>query len=268
MSEQSPYLVAPYTALAQVYDAAGFADYTRSTALTYINEAQARDWAGRRIIDLGCGTGISSWLLASRGFRVTGVDSSEAMLHEARTRDPAADADLPEAQESPDFVHSDMRALDYPAGTVDMVLALDGVFNALSSPRVLQQMFSQVASWLDPERFFIFDMWTITGLATLWGSRDQVIFDNDDLLILARNSFSYETLTTSTQYTIMQREEGGWQRADEQHKTHGYPVHGIISVLERCGFDVLMVVSPDMQPFDADNAPYGRAVFMVRRLAT
>ena len=37
-----------------------------------------------RVADVGCGTGISSRLLAARGFEVTGVDPNEAMLAHAR----------------------------------------------------------------------------------------------------------------------------------------------------------------------------------------
>ena len=41
-----------------------------------------------KVLDLGCGTGEHSRLLASRGFEVTGIDASEAML--ARAREPTA----------------------------------------------------------------------------------------------------------------------------------------------------------------------------------
>lgn len=39
-----------------------------------------------KVIDLGCGTGEHSRLLASRGFEVTGIDASGAMLARARER--------------------------------------------------------------------------------------------------------------------------------------------------------------------------------------
>ena len=37
-----------------------------------------------RVADLGCGTGISTRLFASRGFRVVGIDPNEGMLNRAR----------------------------------------------------------------------------------------------------------------------------------------------------------------------------------------
>jgi len=47
------------------------------------------DLAGRRLLDLGCGTGALAEALDERGARVWGVDASDAMLEVARARLPA-----------------------------------------------------------------------------------------------------------------------------------------------------------------------------------
>ena len=39
---------------------------------------------GAHVVDIGCGTGISSRRFARQGYRVTGVDPNEAMLQKAR----------------------------------------------------------------------------------------------------------------------------------------------------------------------------------------
>src|ERR1700746_3258850 len=46
---------------------------------------------GRIALDFGCGTGRSSRFLRDLGFDVIGVDVSEAMLDQARGRDPHGD---------------------------------------------------------------------------------------------------------------------------------------------------------------------------------
>ncbi len=42
--------------------------------------------AGAHVLDLGCGPGTDIVPFATRGYRVTAIDSSAAMVHEARTR--------------------------------------------------------------------------------------------------------------------------------------------------------------------------------------
>ena len=44
------------------------------------------DLAGRRVLDVGCGTGTFATALAARGARVWGIDPSEEMLARARAR--------------------------------------------------------------------------------------------------------------------------------------------------------------------------------------
>lgn len=62
---------------------------------------------GGRILDLGCGTGISTALLADRGFRVCGIDISLLFLREAR-----------ETIKIP-FVQADITCLPFAADSLD-----------------------------------------------------------------------------------------------------------------------------------------------------
>jgi SAM-dependent methyltransferase len=51
----------------------------------------AEHTSGMRALDFGCGTGRSARFLKSLGYRVVGVDISEAMVARARLRDPEGD---------------------------------------------------------------------------------------------------------------------------------------------------------------------------------
>ncbi|GEK21899.1 class I SAM-dependent methyltransferase [Cellulomonas xylanilytica] len=77
------------------------------------------------VLDLGCGTGSLSALLAQVGHRVTGVDVSPQMIERARTK--LADAGLPAT-----FVVGD--AADPPGDPVDVVLVRHLVWT-LPDPR-------------------------------------------------------------------------------------------------------------------------------------
>lgn len=68
---------------------------------------------GTRALDFGCGAGRSTRFLRDLGFRVLGIDISEAMLQEARLRDPQGDYRLVPDGEPPDLA----------AGAYDLVLA-------------------------------------------------------------------------------------------------------------------------------------------------
>ena len=67
------------------------------------------------VLDVGCGTGILSLLLAEKGHRVTGVDVAPAMLAEARTKAVAQQLDV-------HFIEADVEALDLPGRSLDLII--------------------------------------------------------------------------------------------------------------------------------------------------
>jgi ubiquinone/menaquinone biosynthesis C-methylase UbiE len=72
---------------------------------------------GRRILDVGTGTGRAAIALAKRGAFVTGVDASAEMLDVARRRARDAGADVT-------FVRGDAHALEFPDRSFDAVVCL------------------------------------------------------------------------------------------------------------------------------------------------
>lgn len=94
----------------------------------------------RRALDFGCGAGRSTRFLEDLGFDVTGVDVSEAMLAEARRRDPAGDyrhipvGDLGSARDERFDLVLSAFTFDNVAAP-DVRLALFASFRAVLSPR-------------------------------------------------------------------------------------------------------------------------------------
>lgn len=108
--------------LAAVYDAL---DADRGDLTAYLDAAG--EFGARRVLDIGCGTGVFALLLAARGIAVTGVDPAGASLDVARAK-PGA--------ERVRWVHGD--AADLPPGAAaafDLATMTGNVAQGIVGPR-------------------------------------------------------------------------------------------------------------------------------------
>jgi len=105
---------------------------------------------GSRLLDLGCGTGASTWLAASMpGVEVTGLDTSEAALRTARSRGTAREIargaaagpsnEAASRPVSPMFVRGSASDLPFPDASFDAVLA-ECVLSTLDKERALAEI--------------------------------------------------------------------------------------------------------------------------------
>jgi ubiquinone/menaquinone biosynthesis C-methylase UbiE len=78
---------------------------------------------GRRILDVGTGTGRAALLFARGGAKVTAVDASESMLAFAQRRAADEGADIR-------FLVGDAQSLDFPDRSFDVVVSLRLVMHA------------------------------------------------------------------------------------------------------------------------------------------
>ena len=109
----------------------------------------------RRVLELGCGTGIHATLLAEKGYDVVGLDLSEDMLAVAAQRV----ALMPQAiAERVHFIRGDVRDF-HVEGPFDTALALFHVLSYQLTNNDLRAVFANIKAHLAPDGVFIFDCW-------------------------------------------------------------------------------------------------------------
>jgi ubiquinone/menaquinone biosynthesis C-methylase UbiE len=94
-----------------------------------------RAWTGdssERILDVGCGTGVISLLLADLGHDVTGVDYSTEMLEQAREKRQQTDHAV-------EFRVGDAESLDEPDDGYDLVTARHLIWTLPNPSRAVRE---------------------------------------------------------------------------------------------------------------------------------
>lgn len=89
--------------------------------------------AGERVVDVGCGTGNTSFAAARAGAQVTGVDLTPNMLRQARVR--AADEGF-----RVEFLEGDAQALPLPDDAFDVALSTFGCMFAPDHARTAAEL--------------------------------------------------------------------------------------------------------------------------------
>ena len=220
-----------YEALAASYDRlTNDVDYEATVA--FYREILAREGLHpRTAVDLACGTGSVSVLLAQQGLRVTGVDLSEEMLTVAQQK--AGDMDNP-----PRFVCQHLQKLVLPRGVDLAVCALDSL-DYITDPNDCAEAIRRVYRALNPGGILIFDVNTPEKLRAMDG---QVFLDeDDDVYCVWRGEFDEKTNICSYGMDLFQRRGKLWQRSFEEHREYAYSEEQLTDYLKAAGFTNIRV---------------------------
>ena len=215
-----------YHALADSYDRlTNDVDYEATVAFYY--EILAREGlTPRTCVDLACGTGSVTRILAQRGLDVIGVDMSEEMLTVAM--DKVMDMERP-----PRFICQKLQELRLPRGVDLAVCALDSL-DYITNPDDCRDAIARVYKVLNPGGIFIFDVNTPEKLRAMDG---QVFLDeDDDVYCIWRGEFDEETNICSYGMDLFQRSGGVWHRSFEEHREYAYSAGQLTGYLREAGF--------------------------------
>lgn len=189
------------------------------------------------VLDLGCGTGTLTELLARRGYDMIGVDLSEEMLRIAVDKREKSGLDIL-------YLCQDMRELDL-YGTVGAAVSVCDSVNYLLEEDDVVQTFRLVNNYLYPEGLFIFDFNTIYKYAEIIG--DTTIAENrEECSFIWENTYYEEERINEYDLTIFVREEGDrYRRFQETHLQRGYSLKEMRGMVEAAGLLFVDAIDAD-----------------------
>ncbi len=178
------------------------------------------------ILDLGCGTGTFTRMLAEAGYDMIGVDGSEEMLSVAR--------------EHPDdgilYLCQDMRSFEL-YGTVRAVVSTCDTMNYLLTPEDFVQTLRLVNNYLDPGGIFIFDVNTLYRFREVMGNT-TIAENQDHASFIWENYFDEDTGRNEYDLTLFIRQENGlFARTLEVHEEQGYTYERICAMIRESGME-------------------------------
>ena len=180
----------------------------------------------RTVLDLACGTGSVTEILARKGYTVTGVDMSEEMLTQALSK-------VMDLENMPRFLCQKLQELNLPRGFDLAVCALDSL-DYITDPGDCAEAIRRVYKYLNPGGIFIFDVNTPEKLRAMDG---QVFLDeDDDVYCVWRGEFDGQTNICSYGMDLFQRRGEVWERSFEEHREYAYSAEQLTGYLKAAGF--------------------------------
>lgn len=218
-----------YTSFAQVYD-------------LFMDDVPYEEWSSRIcellklhnihdgiLLELGCGTGKLTRLLAEAGYDMIGLDNSADMLEIAREK---------EVEGQILYLLQDMREFEL-YGTVRAIYSACDSMNYLLSEEDLLAVFQLVNNYLDPGGLFLFDMNTTYKYEELL--KDATFAENrSEGSFIWENDYDRDSGINEYALTLFIKEdETHFCRFQETHYQKSYPLAVIQNLLKEAGMEFL-----------------------------
>lgn len=203
----------------------------------------------KMLLDLCCGTGTLTHIMALRGYDMIAADGSPDMLMEAREKSAGLAA-------APLYLCQSAEELDL-YGTVDAALcSLDGMDYIPQAD--LGEVFRRLHLFVRPGGLFIFDVRTPESFRALDG--EVFVDETEDVLCLWRAEFDSGANEMRYGMDIFSREGALWSRDGEEHIEYAHSPEMLGTLLEKAGFGEISF-RPDCPQGDA-----GRLFITAKRI--
>jgi len=208
-----------YNDFARIYDKLQ-PDSEYEKFANYIEEIFAKfDKKPKLILDLACGTGRLTNLLARRGYDMIGIDISPEALDIAATRAASEKQNIL-------FLHQDMTNFEL-YGTVDAIVCCFDSVNYITCLRELKRCFKLCKNYLNPGGLLIFDINTPCKFEKTLAD-NTFIFDFEDIFCAWENN--YNGKTNEFHLTFFEKFGKTYERFEETHVQRCYKIEEIKNI--------------------------------------
>lgn len=181
------------------------------------------------VLDLGCGTGTMTELLAAKGYDMIGVDYSEDMLEIAMEKREASGHDIL-------YLLQDMREFEL-YGTVGAVVSICDSVNYITEEEDLEEVFRLVNNYLDPKGVFIFDFKTLYNYQTVLGDR-TIAEKREECSFIWDNYYYEDERINEYELTLFIQDEGDlYRKFEEIHYQRAYTLEEMIRLVKASGLE-------------------------------
>ena len=238
-----------YGSFAELYDRFTYDVNYAEFADHYEKIFTAAGKSPKTVLDLACGSGSLTAVMAERGYEMISVDASPEMLSIAREKCAEISGITP-----PLFLCQSMGELDL-FGTVDAAVSSLDSLNYLPLEE-LNELFRLLRLFIEPQGIFIFDINAPEHLRSLDG---QISVDEDEEgLCLWRAELNEDETALFYGIDIFKKRGRFWQRDFEEHVEYIHEPEMLKSLLEQAGFTGVELLE------NGPHAELGRLFFTAR----
>lgn len=245
------------------------ASYTRKCAGN-LGAGKSASAGSKNILDLGCGTGTLTSLMAKKGYIMTGADYSVDMLSVARNKAIQSGDDIL-------YICQDMRELELPQ-PADAVICVCDSINYMTSDEDMDAVMNGVYANLKKDGLFVLDFNTLYKYETVIG--DTTIAENrEDCSFIWENYFDPETHINEYDVTFFAKvcaegctdgqgdaegcddgqgdvgaeDEELFRRFTETHVQKGYTLSEMRTFAKKAGFSIVAEYEASDSDEDSDG---------------
>jgi len=221
-----------YTSFASVYD-------------TFMDNIPYDEWAEYLIdllkengindglvLDLGCGTGNMTELLATAGYDMIGVDNAEEMLEIAMEKREKSGHDIL-------YLLQDMREFEL-YGTVKAIVSICDSINYITEEEDLLEVFRLTNNYLEPKGIFIFDFNTVYKYREVLGNQ-TIAEDREDCSFIWDNYYYEDEQINEYELSLFIKEQNSdlYRKYQEMHYQKAYDLDTIKGLVEESGLEYI-----------------------------